>query len=387
MVDLDIESEEGAQAKVDAHEELDNPHAGSASMADLDDVGGEPVGLDSAEFDAFLQDQESANEMVSAPVTMGAVVASLPAMDAVAASETAIDAVSMSQTARDAIGTDGVGYDAIATVPMAIGKYAAGLAGLDATNYADIDAVATDETAMDAVAASETAMDAVAASETAMDAVTASETAMDAVAASETAMDAVVASPLPITAFLASQYVMDVVYSSEENTNRLLSRATTFTPTEDDWTEASNGWDGPDGEIEVRYGSNLSDSEGWGADGGFDDTPSEAESVIGFSPQGSEQGRRTLGFDVDLTEVDELKFMYMHQNGFDARPQEIIMDAGALGVDATVVFNNEDDQDWTDASVDLSSSSGEVTFEFGFGDDLSHDDADRWCGFTAFEFN
>jgi len=40
MTDIDIESEEGAQEKVDAHEELDNPHAESASMADLKDVGG-----------------------------------------------------------------------------------------------------------------------------------------------------------------------------------------------------------------------------------------------------------------------------------------------------------------------------------------------------------
>jgi len=40
MADIDIESEEGAQEKVDAHEELDNPHPESASMADLEDVGG-----------------------------------------------------------------------------------------------------------------------------------------------------------------------------------------------------------------------------------------------------------------------------------------------------------------------------------------------------------
>lgn len=193
-------------------------------------------------------------------------------------------------------------------------------------------------------------------------------------------MDAVVASPLAITAFLASQHVMDAVYSSEEITNRLLSRATTFTPTEDDWTETSNGWDGPDEEVEVRYGSDLSDGEGWGASGNYDDTPSEAESVIGFSPQGSNQGRHTLGFDVDLTEVEDLEFMYMHQNGFSSRPQEII-------IDDDVVFNNEDDQDWTEGSVNLGSYSGEVTFEFGFGDGLSNDNEDRWMAFAAFEFN
>ena len=85
-------------------------------------------------------------------------------MDAVSTSSTAMDAVSMSQTARDVIGTSGVGYDAIAAVAMAIGKFAAGIAGLDATTYADIDAVAASQTAMDAVSTSSTAMDAVSAS-------------------------------------------------------------------------------------------------------------------------------------------------------------------------------------------------------------------------------
>jgi len=174
-----------------------NPHTESASMADLDDVGGgEPVGLDSDEFDAFLEDQESVNEMTSAPVTMGAVVASAPAMDA----------VSMSQTARDAIGTDGVGYDAVAAAAVAIGKYAAGLAGLDATTYADIDAVLTDETARDAVIASEFAMDAVVASELALNTVAASETVMGAVGGS-----AVGNSLLPTTPFT------DVVYTDNRN--------------------------------------------------------------------------------------------------------------------------------------------------------------------------
>jgi len=46
-------------------------------------------------------------------------------------------------------------------------KYAAGIAGLTPTNYADINAVASDANAMDAVSASSTAMDAVMASLTA----------------------------------------------------------------------------------------------------------------------------------------------------------------------------------------------------------------------------
>ena len=319
-----------------------------------------PFLKDSEEFENFIEDQESVEELANAPLGSGAMANSPPAMDEVAASQTAMDAVSASETARDAVRNTDSAFDAVAGVNMAIGKFVAGSAGLDPTEYADMDAVVESTTAMDAVAAS--------------------STAMDVVVASEVAMDAVVTSPLAISAFLASQHVMDVVYSSEENTNRLLSRATTFTPTEDDWTETSNGWDGPDGEVEARYGSDLSDGEGWGANSGFDDTPSEAESTVGFSPQGSSQGRRTLGFDVDLTEVDDLEFMYMHQRGFESRPQEII-------IDDDVIFNNEDDQDWTEGSADLSDYSGEVTFEFGFGDGLDGDNEDRWCGFTAFEFN
>ena len=112
------------------------------------------------------------------PFVMDAVSTSSTAMDAVSTSSTAMDAVSASQTARDAIGTDGVGYDAVAAVAMAIGKYAAGIAGLDPTAYADIDAVASDANAMDAVSTSSTAMDAVSASSLAVQSVTGSALAL-----------------------------------------------------------------------------------------------------------------------------------------------------------------------------------------------------------------
>ena len=315
---------------------------------------------DSVEFENFIEDQESVEELVNAPLGSGAMANSAPAMDAVVGSETAMDAVSASETAMDAVASSSTAMDVVAAsstarsavrdsdlafhtvaeVKMATAKFVTGAAGLDPTEYAD----------------------------------------MDAVVGSETTMDAVATSPLAITAFLASQHLMDVVYSSKENTNRLFSRPTTFTPTEGDWTETSNGWDGPDGDVEVRYGSNLSDSEGWFASGGYDDTPSEAESVIGFSPQGRDQGRHTLGFDIDLTAVNDLEFMYMHQDGRLNRSQEII-------IDDDVVFNNEDTQDWTKGSVDLGDYSGEVTFEFGFGAGLDRDDDRAWCAFTAFEFN
>ena len=149
------------------------------------------LGLDESTFDAF----ETIEDIV--------------------ASETAMDAVAASATARDAIRNSATAFEAVDASNMAIGKFAAGGAGLDPSDFADMDAVAASETAMDAVAASETAMDAVAASETAMDAVVASEVAMDAVAASETAMDAAMGSILARTKLLASPHANSTVWESQ----------------------------------------------------------------------------------------------------------------------------------------------------------------------------
>ena len=74
---------------------------------------------------------------------------------------------------------------------MATAKYAAGAAGLNPADYADMKAVAASSTAMAAVAASSTAMTAIIANSTALNAVVTSSTAMTAVAASSTAMTAV----------------------------------------------------------------------------------------------------------------------------------------------------------------------------------------------------
>ena len=112
-------------------------------------------------------------------------------VDAVVDSETAMDAVAVSSTARDAVESSDIARDLVFASNMAIGKLVVGHAGLDPSPYADMDAVADSETAMDAVADSETAMDAVVDSETAMDEVVASSTAMDEVAASSTARDAI----------------------------------------------------------------------------------------------------------------------------------------------------------------------------------------------------
>ena len=70
--------------------------------------------------------------------------------------------------------------NAIAASSMATAKYAAGAAGLNPADYADMTAVAASSTAMTAVAASSAATSAIAASTTALTAIAGSTTALDA---------------------------------------------------------------------------------------------------------------------------------------------------------------------------------------------------------------
>ena len=100
-------------------------------------------------------------------------------MAAVAASSTAMTAVAASSTAMTAIQKSPTALNAIAASSMATAKYAAGAAGLNPADYADMKAVAASSTAMTAVAASSTAMAAIAASATARTAICASTVAYD----------------------------------------------------------------------------------------------------------------------------------------------------------------------------------------------------------------
>ena len=70
--------------------------------------------------------------------------------------------------------------NAIAASSMATAKYAAGAAGLNPADYADMTAIAASQVAMTAVAASNTATKAIAASQTALNAIAGSTTALDA---------------------------------------------------------------------------------------------------------------------------------------------------------------------------------------------------------------
>ena len=104
----------------------------------------------------------------SAYKDIDAVAASSTAMAAIIANSTALNAVVTSSTAMAAIQKSPTALNAIAASSMATAKYAAGAAGLNPADYADMKAVAASSTAMTAVGNSITAMSAISASSTAL---------------------------------------------------------------------------------------------------------------------------------------------------------------------------------------------------------------------------
>ena len=90
-------------------------------------------------------------------------------MAAIIANATALNAVVTSSTAMAAIQKSPTALNAIAASSMATAKYAAGAAGLNPADYADMKAVAASSTAMAAIAASATARAAICASTVAYD--------------------------------------------------------------------------------------------------------------------------------------------------------------------------------------------------------------------------
>ena len=147
-------------------------------------------------------------------------------IDAVAASSVAMAAVASSQVAMTAIQKSQTALNAIAASSMATAKYAAGAAGLNPADYADMAAVASSQVAMAAVAASQVAMAAVIGNATALNAVVTSSVAMAAVAFSQVAMAAVAASQVAMAAVAASATARAAVCASDVAYNYLLSKAT-----------------------------------------------------------------------------------------------------------------------------------------------------------------
>ena len=111
---------------------------------------------------------------------MAAVAASQVAMAAIIGNSTALNAVVTSQVAMAAIQKSQTALSAIAASSMATAKYAAGAAGLNPADYADMTAIASSQVAMAAVAASATALKAVVASSTACGAIESSTVAIKA---------------------------------------------------------------------------------------------------------------------------------------------------------------------------------------------------------------
>ena len=85
---------------------------------------------------------------------MTAVASSQVAMAAVASSQVAMAAIAASQVAMTAIQKSQTALNAIAASSMATAKYAAGAAGLNPADYADMTAIAASQVAMAAIAGS-----------------------------------------------------------------------------------------------------------------------------------------------------------------------------------------------------------------------------------------
>ena len=132
------------------------------------------------DIDAVAASQVAMAAVASSQVAMAAVAASQVAMAAVIGNATALNAVVTSSVAMAAIQKSQTALNAIAASSMATAKYAAGAAGLNPADYADMTAIAASQVAMAAVAASNTATKAIAASQTALNAIAGSTTALDA---------------------------------------------------------------------------------------------------------------------------------------------------------------------------------------------------------------
>ncbi len=159
-------------------------------------------------WDDLLSDSARCKEMANNPLiwraaggsklAVGKSIATLAGLscadyadiDAVAASQVAMAAVATSSVAMAAIQKSQTALSAIAASSMATAKYAAGAAGLNPADYADMTAIASSQVAMAAVIGNATALNAVVTSSVAMAAIVKSPVAMAAMWRSDTAIKA-----------------------------------------------------------------------------------------------------------------------------------------------------------------------------------------------------
>ena len=115
--------------------------------------------------------------VAASQVAMAAVIGNATALNAVVTSSVAMAAVAASQVAMAAIQKSQTALSAIAASSMATAKYAAGAAGLNPADYADMTAIAASQVAMAAIVKSPVAMAAMWRSDTAIKALQANATA------------------------------------------------------------------------------------------------------------------------------------------------------------------------------------------------------------------
>ena len=160
----------------------------------------------------------------SAYKDIDAVAASQVAMAAIIGNSTALNAVVTSQVAMAAIQKSQTALNAIAASSMATAKYAAGAAGLNPADYADMTAIAASQVAMTAIVKSPVAMAAMWRSDTAIKALQANATAWKTFTGASSAVMgktvAILANLDPsgyadMTAVAASQVAMTAVASSQ----------------------------------------------------------------------------------------------------------------------------------------------------------------------------
>lgn len=109
---------------------------------------------DYADIDAVAASQVAMAAVIGNATALNAVVTSSVAMAAIIGNSTALNAVVTSQVAMTAIQKSQTALSSIAASSMATAKYAAGAAGLNPADYADMTAIAASQVAMAAIAGS-----------------------------------------------------------------------------------------------------------------------------------------------------------------------------------------------------------------------------------------
>ena len=209
-----------------------------ADYADIDAVAASQVAMA-----AIAASQVAMAAIIGNSTALNAVVTSQVAMTAVASSQVAMAAIAASQVAMTAIQKSQTALNAIAASSMATAKYAAGAAGLNPADYADMTAIAASQVAMAAIVKSPVAMAAMWRSDTAIKALQANATAwktftgassavmgktvailanldpsgyadMTAVASSQVAMAAIIANATALNAVVTSSVAMAAIAGS-----------------------------------------------------------------------------------------------------------------------------------------------------------------------------